>query len=139
MNNDYFTMLLQELLTQYKEKFPIFLEVDIGFDGATASQRVEVSTQTVDYDVVIIGAHVNFSNSNVRIRVTDTSLGYVFNNQFMPITAIAGVTTQVMPVLQLPAPWLLQRQSKLQMEFINSAASLTDANGRIVWTGIRVR
>lgn len=136
--NPYFQALLLKLLEAYNEHLPLLLEKDIPFT-ATASEEVSVSFDSVDYDVILVGASVNFSNSNVLCRISDTAKQYFFNQNMMPITALAGVSTQVSPVLALPAPYKLDRQSRVQVEFKNSASSPSASTAKIVLHGIRVR
>jgi len=128
----------RSILSRYVRHLPIYLTTAIGFDGATASQQRQVFTPSVDSDVLLFAANVDFSNALVTVRVTDTGTGYVWNPTTpTPITAIAGIQTQVMPLLALVEPYLLTRQSKLQMDFTNSASSLT-TNGNITWAGLKL-
>jgi len=138
MFNIYFQALLNRLLEKYNEHLPILLEKDIPFTAA-ASERVDVTLDSVDYDVILVGISVNFSNSNVLARVSDTAKQYFWSQNFCPITSLAGVSTQVSPVLALPAPYLLDRQSRVQVEFVNSASSPSASTSKIVFHGIRVR
>ena len=138
MFNIYFQALLNRLLEKYNEHLPILLEKDIPFTAA-ANERVDVTLDSVDYDVILVGISVNFSNSNVLARVSDTAKQYFWSQNFCPITSLAGVSTQVSPVLALPAPYLLDRQSRVQVEFINSASSASASTSKIVFHGIRVR
>lgn len=136
--NPYFQALLQRLLDQYNEHLPIFLEKDIPFTS-TASELVNISFDSVDYDVILVGADVNFANSNVLCRASDTAKQYYFNQNYMPITALAGQSSQVTPVLYLPAPYKLDRQSRMQLELQNSAGSPSASTAKFTWHGIRVR
>ena len=138
MFNIYFQALLNRLLEKYNEHLPILLEKDIPFTAA-ANERVDVTLDSVDYDVILVGISVNFSNSNVLARVSDTAKQYFWSQNFCPITSLGGVSTQVSPVLALPAPYLLDRQSRVQVEFINSASSASASTSKIVFHGIRVR
>ena len=138
MFNIYFQALLNRLLDRYNEHLPILLEKDIPFT-ATASERVDVSLDTVDYDVILVGVSVNFNNTLVQARVSDTAKQYFWSQNFCPISSLAGISSQVSPVLPLPAPYLLDRQSRVQVEFINSASSPSASTSKIVFHGIRVR
>lgn len=142
----YFQAYIDAVLKNYNRYEPIFLTIPIGFDGVTVSQKLSVFTPPVDSDCLLFGANVDFSNSGVLLRITDTQSGYVWNqlqsNQGAtlggtPITAIAGIQTQVMPVLPLVCPFFLSRQSKLQHDFTNSASGLT-TGGNITWNGIKL-
>lgn len=142
----YFQDYVNKILAQYARWQPLLLSTAIGFDGSTASQRLTVYTPQNDADSLLFGANVDFSNSQVQVKVTDVQSGYVWNLlqatspatiDGAPIAAIAGVQTQVMPILPLVCPYFLSRQSKLQMDFKNSASSLT-AGGTITWVGLKL-
>lgn len=134
----YFSEYVKNILSKYKQFLPLQLTTPIGFDGATASQRLTVFTPQIDADALLFGANVDFSNAFVTLRITDTATGYVWNPvNFTPIVAIAGIQTQVSPILPLIVPFFLSRQSKLQMDFVNSPSTLT-ANGNITWVGLKL-
>lgn len=139
--NTVFYDYIQSILGKYKQYLELDLTTPIGFDGVTASQRLTVFTPNVDSDALLFGANVDFSNSSVTVKITDVASGYVWTlsttGLFTPIVAIAGVTTQNTPVLPLVCPFFLSRQSKLQMDFVNSAAALT-TGGNITWRGIKL-
>lgn len=146
MQFSYFQKYVDEILASYKRWQPIYLTTPIGFNGSTASERLTVFTPQVDADCLLFSANVDFNNPNVLLRVTDTQSGYVWNvlqsnagttAQGSPITALAGIQTQVTPLLPLPVPFFLSRQSKLQLDFQNSATSLT-TNGNITWAGVKL-
>lgn len=143
----YFSDYVKAVLAKYKTWQPLYLTSLIGFDGSTASERVTCFTPQVDSDALIFGAHTNFSNSQVNLRITDTGNGYAWNvlqaatgatTSGTPVTAIAGASTQVMPVLALVCPYFLSRQGKLQMDFTNSATSLSPSTASITWTGLKL-
>jgi hypothetical protein len=134
----YFQKFVESILSQYSRYLPLKLTTSIGFDGTTASQRVTVFTPQIDADALLFGANVDFSNTAVTAKITDTASGYVWNPvSATPIVAIAGVTTQVSPILPLVCPFFLSRQSKLQMDFVNSPTSLT-TGGNITWDGLKL-
>lgn len=143
----YFTEYVATILKKYKTWQPLYLTTLIGFDGSTASERVTCFTPQVDSDAIIFGAHTNFSNAQVNVRITDTGSGYVWNilqaatggtTSGTPVTALAGASTQVSPVLPMVCPYFLSRQSKLQMDFTNSATSVAAATSSITWVGIKL-
>lgn len=144
---NYFQEYVKTLLAKYKTWMPLYLTTSIGFDGATAGQRVTCYTPSVDSDALLFGGHVNFSNSGVNVKVTDSGSGYSWNVlqsspgttvSGTPITAMAGVQTEVMPVLALTCPYFLGRQSKLQMDWVNGTASISAATSSITWVGLKL-
>lgn len=143
----YFADHVKTILANYKSWQPLYLTSLIGFDGVTANERVTTFTPQVDSDSLIFGAHVNFSNTQVNLKITDTGNGYAWNvlqaatgatTSGTPVTAIAGATTQVMPVLALVCPYFLSRQGKLQMDFQNGSSSISPATSTITWTGLKL-
>jgi hypothetical protein len=132
--NDY----IKGILARYARYNEIALTTPIGFDGATASQQRQVYTPQIDSDCLIFGAGVDFTNVNVTVKVTDVASGYVWNpTTAAPIHSLAGAAAQVMPIILLTCPFFMSRQSKLQMDFTNSAASLT-TGGNITWRGVKL-
>jgi len=143
----YFADHVKTILTKYKSWQPLYLTTLIGFDGATANERVTAFTPQVDSDALLFGAHVNFSNTQVNVKITDTGNGYAWNvlqaatgasTSGTPVTAIAGATTQVMPVLALVCPYFLSRQGKLQLDFTNGSSSISPSTSTITWTGLKL-
>lgn len=133
----YFQQKVLEIISQYSKYMPLKLTTFIGFSGA-ASQQLSVFTPQVDADALLFGANVDFSNTAVTVKITDTASGYIWNPvTASPIVAVAGVTTQVSPILPLICPFFLARQSKLQMDFTNSAAAPT-TGGNITWDGLKL-
>lgn len=134
----YFQEFVKAIISQYAKYLPLKLTTSIGFDGTTPSQRLTVFTPQIDADALLFGANVDFSNTGVTVKITDTATGYVWNPvSATPIVAIAGVTTQVSPILPLVCPFFLSRQSKLQLDFVNSASSMT-TGGNITWDGLKL-
>lgn len=144
-----YSLLFQDyvnnLLKQYKQFKDHWLTTAIGFAGV-ASENSVVFTPPVDADFMIFGFNVDFSNAGVLVTMVDTSTGYNFMTLQStgttslvgtPITAVAGLTTQVMPVLSLICPFWLSRQSKIQYNFRNSASAQT-TGGNISAVGIKL-
>lgn len=141
----YFQGYVDNILKNYSRHQPLLVSVAIGFTG-TVNELITTFTPQIDADALLFGVNVDFSNANVVLKITDTQSGYVWNAlqsnsgtsiAGTPITAIAGIQTQVTPVLPLVCPFFLSRQSKLQFDFKNSASSAT-TNGTITFTGIKL-
>lgn len=144
---NFFADYVKGILSQYSSWIPLYLTTLIGFDGVTASQRVTCYTPAVDSDALLFGGHVNFSNAGVGVKITDSGSGYSWNvlqsvtgatTSGTPITALAGVQTEVMPILALTCPYFLGRQSKLQMDFVNGSASIAASTSSITWVGLKL-
>lgn len=142
-----FSEYVRTILAKYKSNQPLYLSSLIGFDGTTASQRVTCFTPSIDADALIFSANVNFSNPQVQVKITDTASGYSWNVvqaatgttvNGSSITALAGSGSQVMPLLPLTCPFFLSKQSKLQMDFVNSATSLAGSDATLTWVGIKL-
>ncbi len=116
------------------EKYGNWLElpdpVPIGFTGVAAQRVAPVYTNEVDADSLIWGFNVDFLATQfdvqVWIRSVSPQYDWVANTQatpqFVPIGAIAGINTQVMPVLPLIMPFFQKANGKLEFKFINSTA-----------------
>ena len=70
----YFDDYVNSILKKYKQNQPVYLTSPIGFDGATASQRVTCFSAQIDNDALLFGAHLNFSQL-VNVKITDTATG----------------------------------------------------------------
>lgn len=136
--DSFLTGYIERILSGYNTQVPIYLTTSIGWDGLTVSQQVTVYTPPQDTDVLVYGVNVDFSNASATLQIQDTATGYVWNANFTPFVAVAGISTQVRPVLPLPIPYLLKRQNKLQLVCKNSATSLT-SNGNITFVGLRLQ
>lgn len=142
-----FQEYVRTILAKYKTHQPLYLSSLIGFDGVTASQRVTCFTPSIDADALIFSANVNFSNAQVQVKITETASGYSWNViqaatgstvNGSSVSSIAGSGSQVMPLLPLSCPYFLSRQSKLQMDFVNSAVSLAGSDATLTWVGIKL-
>lgn len=144
----YFQDYVKTILAKYKTWVPLYLTTLIGFDGVTASERVTCYTPQVDADALIMGLHYSPSTqvAGVSVKITDSGSGYAWNvlqsvtgstSPGTPITALAGIATEVMPVLPLVCPYFLGRQSKLQMDFTNGATP-APATASISFIGLKL-
>jgi len=136
---------VQGILKKYAQFKPLWETSAIGFAGV-ASELATPQTPPVDADCLIFGFNVDFSNSGVLVTIKDTSSGYEFmvlqsvgSTQALgtPIVAVAGITTQVTPVLPLICPFWMGRQSRLQYTFRN-ATSGQITGGNITAVGIKL-
>lgn len=144
-----YSLLFQDyvegILKKYAQYKSHWLTTAIGFAGV-ASENAIVYTPPVDADFMIFGFNVDFSNTGVLVSLQDTSTGYEFMTLQStgttalvgtPIVAVAGITTQVMPVLSLICPFWLPRQSKIKYSFRNSASGQT-TGGNISAVGVKL-
>lgn len=104
----------------------------IPFTG-TASERVPpIFTTEVNADSLVWAFNVNFDNSDVLIRIKSISPQYEWmsNNdptpQDTPIGAVAGMSSQALPVLPLVMPFFLLTNGRLQFQFTNSATGMQE-------------
>jgi hypothetical protein len=101
-------------------------------------------TSDVSEDIIIFGFTVDFSNAGVLVRIRSIPPNYQWMTrgddqppQDTPINAIAGIFSQASPILQLVQPFFLKKQSRLEMQFTNSAAGAT-TGGLITARGLRL-
>ncbi len=128
----------------YRWHYELPLSQNIGWNGATASERQPITFPEVSDDILIYAGGVNFSNANalVRIKATNPNYEWMGNNDATPIETpvhqIFGIATAVMPLIPLIQPFWLGANGTIQATFINSAASLT-TGGTATLRALRLR
>jgi len=133
----YFTKYVYQILDRYRNHLELVDSIPIGFTGTVSERLAPVVTNEIDADALYFAAHVNFTNANAMVRIVSISPQYQWmaNNdatpQDTPISAIAGISTQAMPLLPLIQPFFIKKQGRLQMSFTNSATSPTTGG---IWT-----
>lgn len=139
----WFSKYVYYILDFYKTHLELIDTVPIGFAGVASERPAPVFTNEVSEDTLYFAAAVNFSNAAVLVRIRAQSPQYEWmadtraTPQDTPVNAIAGVFSQVLPVLPLIQPFFLKRQGRLQMQFTNdSAAPVT--GGIWTWRALRL-
>jgi len=138
-----FNKYVERILDKYRTHLELVDTVPIGFDGVASRKPAPVFTSQVSADILFFAAYVDFTASDVLVRIQSRSPQYQWmannNNtpQDTPIGAIAGITTQVMPLLPLISPFFLKANGQLQLQFTNSATAPV-TNGSITWRGIKL-
>lgn len=138
-----FNKYVERILDKYRTHLELVDTVPIGFDGVASRKPAPVFTNQVSADILLFGPYVDFTATDVLVRIQSRSPQYQWmannNNspQDTPIGAIAGISTQVMPVLPLIAPFFLKANGQLQMQFTNSATSPV-TGGSITWRGLKL-
>lgn len=132
----FFSRYVYQILDRYKNHLELIDSIPIGFTGVVNERPAAVFTNEVSSDMLYFAAHVNFTAAAfVRIKSVSPQYEWMANDdatpQDTPISAIAGLTTQAMPVLPLVQPFFVKAQGRLQMQFTNAAAA--PATGGI-WT-----
>lgn len=139
----FFNKFTLQILDRYRTHIELIDSVPIGFTATASERPAPCYTSQIDADALFFAANVDFSNANVLVRIQSVSPQYQWmanNNavpQDTPIGAVAGVLTQVMPVLPLVQPFFVKAQGRLQMQFTNSASSATN-NGIITWRMLKL-
>lgn len=125
----YFNKKTQQILDQYEDWLEMIDSVPIGFTGVASERPSPVYTSEISADTLWFAFNVDFDETDVLVRVSSRSPQYQWmsnNNatpQDTPIGALAGFTSQVMPVLPLIQPFFLKAQGTLQFQFTNSATA----------------
>lgn len=138
-----FNKYVERILDRYKTHLELIDTVPIGFDGVAGRKPAPVFTSQISADILLFAAFVDFTASDVLIRVQSRSPQYQWmanNNsspQDTPIGAVAGISTQVMPVLPLIQPFFLLSNGQLQMQFTNSTTAPV-TGGSITWRGLKL-
>src|SRR5262245_52272539 len=123
----YYNDFTNAILKRYGTHLELIDSQPIAFT-TTASEKVPpFFTTEVNADVLVFAFNVNFINANVLVRIKSISPQYEWmqNNdpvpQDTPIGAVAGVSSQALPVLPLVMPFFLLANGRLQFQFTNSA------------------
>src|SRR5262245_36201387 len=116
------TPFAQALADHYPVQVPWFWNTQIDF--TTTPQRRTVRTTPQEYDVLIIGAHVQGNASQlpfVFLQVTHQESGvpWAVPNilPFFPITAFGGVNVNNMPNLRMPEAFFLPKNTQLKLDW----------------------
>jgi hypothetical protein len=126
----YFNKFTEKILACYGNWLELPDSIPIGFTGVASQVPAPINSNEVDTDSLIFAFGVNFDSPNdvlIRIRSISPQYEWMANTQQTPqdtpLTAIAGNSTQVMPLLPLVMPFFLKANGKLEMKFTNSATS----------------
>lgn len=126
----YFNEFTNRILRCYGNWLELPDSVPIGYTGVASERPAPVNSNEVDTDSLIFGFNVNFvapAGCLIRIRSISPQYEWMANTQAVPqdtpLQAIAGVSTQVMPVLPLVMPFFLKANGKLEMRFTNDGTS----------------
>jgi hypothetical protein len=124
-----FNPITQRILDRYHTHLELIDTVPIGFTGVANEKPANVYSNEVDADSLLFAFNVDFTNTAVQVWIRSLSPQYDWmanvqaNPAFTPIGAIAGISSQVMPVLPLVMPFFLKANGKLEFRFINAATS----------------
>jgi hypothetical protein len=135
----YFSKYVYQILDCYRTHLELIDSQLIGFTATVSERPAPIYTNEVDADSLFFACNVNFNNANVLIRIQSVSPQYQWmaNNNSTPldtpIGAVAGISSQAMPVLPLIQPFFLKKNGRLQMQFTNSAASPSASTSIITW------
>jgi len=135
----YYNDFTNAILKRYGTHLELIDSQPIAFT-TTANEKVPpFFTTEVNADTLVFAFNVNFINANVLVRIKSISPQYEWmqNNdpvpQDTPIGAVAGVSSQALPVLPLVMPFFLLANGRLQFQFTNSASNPT-APGAVITT-----
>lgn len=127
----------KHILSFYREHLESIDTIPTNFTGVASERPSPSLTNEVDTDTLYFSAYVNFNNAAALVHIMALSPQYhmmVNHNpipQDTPIHAVAGVFSQVTPILPLMAPFFLKKHGRLQHQFTNSAAAPTTGG---LWT-----
>ncbi len=139
----FFTKYVYRILDCYQTHLELIDTISIGFTGVANERLAPVFTNEVSDDVLYFAATVDFSNAQVRVRIRSVSPQYEWMSNDdptpvdTPVNAIAGVSTQALPVLPLVQPFFVKRQGRLQMQFTNAATNPV-TGGLWTWRCLRL-
>ena len=125
----YFNPFTLRIMEKYGNWLELPDSVPIGFTGVASERPAAVYSNEVDADSLIFGFNVDFTSTGVQAWFRSISPQYEWmanseaTPQYTPISALAGISSQVMPVLPLIMPFFLKANGKLEMKFVNAATS----------------
>jgi hypothetical protein len=134
----YFNKKTEEILSHYEDWLEMIDSVPVGFTGVASERPPAVYTSEISADTLWFAAGVSFSEGDVLVRISSRSPQYdwMANNdptpQDTPIGAVAGISSEVLPVLPLIQPFFLKANGTLKHQFTNSATSPV-TGGIITW------
>ena len=139
----YFTKYTYQILDCYRTHLELIDTVFIGFTGVASEIPPAQYTHAQSEDMLFFAASVDFTATDVGVRIRSISPQYEWmaNDDpiplFSPIGAVAGIATQALPVLPLISPFFVSKNGKLQHSFQNSVATpVTD--GQVTWRMLRL-
>ena len=132
----------QEIFDKYRGLLPFWNTITIPFASFTAASAITntIVMDEVTDDVMILGFTVDFSATRIEFLVKDnTQYAWCLNDVFTPLAAIAGFSTQVMPVLPMAIEFFLPRNNKIQWQFRNDETSPLTTDQQLTAVGIRLK
>ena len=126
-----------KILSFYKNHFELIDSIPIGFTGVATERPAPVFSNDTSSDMLYFAAHVNFTNTEALVRIRSLSPQYDWmanispTPQDTPITAVAGVSTQALPVLPFVQPFFVKAKGRLQLNFTNGTAAPVTGG---IWT-----
>lgn len=117
-------------LQDFDARLELWDTVPIGFTGVASQEISSVFSNEVDEYTMLFGLAVDFDPGNAKMWVRSISPQYEWNANtrngtpnFMPISAVAGIEGQVLPVMPLIMPFELYPNGKIEFRFINASSS----------------
>ena len=125
--------ILNPLTQAFIEKFEHVLElydpVPVGFTGVASQELPSVFSNEVDAYSIVYGFEFSEDPGDAQIWIRSTNPQYEWMAQsangtptYAPLTAIAGIAGQVLPVLPLVMPFILGPNGRIEMKFINASS-----------------
>lgn len=138
-----FSNKTNEILSKYRSHLEIVDSLPIGFTGAASERPALIESDEVSADVLWFALGVDFDVSDVLVNITSRTPQYNWmlssrsTPQLTPIGAVAGNSSQVMPLLPLIQPFFVEANGVLQFQFQNSATAAV-TGGIITLRGLKL-
>lgn len=117
-------------LKQFHGHLELLDPVPIGFTGVASQEISSVFSNEVDEYSMVFGLGVDFEPGDAKIWIRSISPQYEWTTysqngtpNFMPLSAVAGVEGQVLPIMPLIMPFELLPNGKVEFRFINDSSS----------------
>lgn len=133
----------RHILSFYRKHLEWEDSMPTNFGGVASEQPPPVQTNESHTDMLYCAASVNFNNADALVQITAIGPQYqwMVNHdpvpQATPINAVAGVFSQIMPIVPLVSPFFVKAGGRLRMQFTNSAAAPT-TGGFWTWRALKL-
>lgn len=117
-------------MQQFEEQLELIDPIPIGFTGVANQELPSIFTSEVDAYSLVFGFEISADPRDASVWIRSTNPQYEWMAQsasgtpiYAPVSAVAGIAGQVLPVLPLVQPFVLKPNGRLELKFINASTS----------------
>lgn len=112
----------EQLIVTVEETATYWNLIDLGLSGG-ASGVGKPFTAPLEFPLLVYG--ILSTSTGMTLRIVDTSNGYAWSQEELPVGAYAGIQnpgTTVQPIIYFPRPYFLKPNASLRAEWTNAGA-----------------